>query len=253
MIYLSRDDVERIGRAGASYDGQKARWLSSFWLHLEPQDTAFTPHWMEGYWESWITKWVSTELPNNDMFIDVGANVGYYTFMAASTGIPVIAYEPNPDVYALLEKSATENSFRTPVVMCNAALSDKFGSVTLSVPEGHSGAGSIAADMDGSVHYTVPCGRLDQQGIQEEYQRILIKVDAEGAEPQIWAGMSGLRNRKLTVFLEWAPSRYEDAGAFADELLQYNVSLINYQGIEEPIQKHHLLGVQDWITIVVRN
>lgn len=255
MIYQSRDDVERIGRAGASRIGDRGRFLSSFWLYLEPDDTAFTPHWMEGYWESWITKWFSEQLTDHDMFIDVGANVGYYTYMAASTGIDTISVEPNPEVYKLLISANGINGFRGSLSFRNIALSNKSGTVSLYVPQGHSGAGTMAGEIEGAGQVEVKCDTLDSLGISPRGRDILIKIDAEGAEPLIWEGMKNtLKSNNVTTFLEWAPSRYENAGEFADKLMAGNkVTLINYQGFEEPISKQHLLGVQDWVTIVVRN
>src|SRR5687768_3096220 len=140
MEYSTRAEVERIGRAGVAWyqvDGATvARGLSSFWLYCEKDDTAFTP-WMksDGFWEAWITRWVSNQFPSHDHFIDVGANVGYYSMMAAKAGLHVTAYEPNPVVADLLERAAKRN--RVEINLQRVALSNRAGKKKLVVPEGH--------------------------------------------------------------------------------------------------------------------
>src|ERR1051326_7989731 len=130
MEYSSRAEVERIGRAGVAWyedgDAVIARALSSFWLFCERNDTAFTP-WMkvDGFWEAWITAWMSREFVRNDHFIDVGANVGYYSMAAAKSGLHVTAYEPNPVVAELLERAVEYN--RVNIDIHEIALSNRAG------------------------------------------------------------------------------------------------------------------------------
>ena len=251
-----RESVELVGRAGASYDGYKARYLNSFWLHLEPYDQAFTPHWRDGFWEAWITAWMDAELDFCDIFIDVGANVGYYTFLAATAGIPVVAFEPQSHLANLLNKSELYN--KTGLVdIRQEALSDEYGTVEISVPTGHSGAASIMGPVgddsrreevttvtfDDAVYATAPRGHF-----------WLIKIDAEGAEPKIWKGMENFRREAdWTIIMEWAPARYDDPRQFADDLLRYDVTVVDTTGNEQPVTKDSLLAVQDFEMIVVRN
>lgn len=50
-------------------------------------------------------------LTANDIFIDVGANVGTYSVLAASLGAQVIALEPATDTVKLLRENVELNSF----------------------------------------------------------------------------------------------------------------------------------------------
>ena len=254
MRFYTRDNVENVGRAGASYDGIKARFLNTFWLYLEPDDRAFTPHWSDGFWEAWITVWMDRELDFADVFVDVGANVGYYSFMAASVGITTIAFEPQKHLVELLNKSEWDNKTAC-IQIYDVALSDKTGHVNLSAPTGHSGAGSIIGDVGDNSHseqvFTITFDELTKH--YKTGRNWLIKIDAEGAEPQIWAGMKEFRSKHdATIILEWAPSRYEDAGQFADELLEYDVTRVDYDGNEQPVTKESLMAIVDFEMIVVR-
>ncbi len=250
MEYSSRAEVERIGRAGTAWyesDGAVvARALSAFWLYCEKDDTAFTP-WMktDGFWEAWITAWMSREFVKNDHFFDVGANVGYYSMAAGKAGLHVTAYEPNPVVADLLERAAKHN--RVEVSLQRVALSNRAGKKRLLIPEGHSGGAHMANEG-----IEIKASTLDKTNAMVG-QNILMKIDAEGAEPLIWAGSKDTRtHNKVTTIMEWESSRF-DAEKFASELFASNqVTLVNFDGNEQEIGKDWLVNSTELHMIVVR-
>lgn len=238
MRYFSRDEVERIGRAGsclwhnpADYCGIAYRYLSSFWLMVEPMDEAFTPHGPDGFWEAWITKWISQELANTDLFVDVGANVGYYTMLAASSGVQTIAVEPNPNLCDYIKIARDLNRFHH-VEILNEAFSDSDGEMFLVVPDRHSGGAYVVDEKDipaGATTYKVDVTSIDHGLVRGYHNRkILFKVDAEGAEPKIWAGMRDYWKRyDCTMILEWDRTRY-DAEQFAQSLFDNDKNYLAY-------------------------
>lgn len=260
MIYFDRGQVERIGLAGScqhpnpGQSWQAWRFLSSFWLYCEPGDEAFSPHAATGFWESWITTWVSQQFDKHDLFIDVGANVGYYTLLAAKHGIKTLSYEPNPTVCAYLRHSVVLNNEQARVKVFDVALSNTQGQTKLVIPDRHSGGAFITEAADG---VTVQTERLDEQPIGG-YKNVLVKIDAEGAEPKIWAGMAGLINSKakVTTFLEWDGSRWPGGWKeqFTMELFrQPQVTLLNFDGGEDVLTPGLLDGLVGIHTVVVRN
>jgi FkbM family methyltransferase len=249
MRYESRRELEAIARAGAKMvqdeRGLRARYLASFWLYVEPEDKAFTIHWQDGFWESWVSVWMSQQFESHDTFIDIGANVGYYSMMAATAGLKTIAFEPNPAVAKMIENSKFVN--RKNLELLELALADKPGHASLEIPEGHSGGAHL---VEGK---TVKVETLDSF-TRMKWPNPLIKIDAEGAEPLIWAGMQKFlaKGSHWCVTLEWDRNRY-DAEAFADQLLDGNtVSLIDFDGCEPHISREQLLSIPDLRMIVVR-
>jgi FkbM family methyltransferase len=253
----NRDAVELYGRYGAQYDGEKARYLSLFWLYVEPDDTAFTVHWRDGFWESWITAWMDNQFDDHDVFVDVGANVGYYTFLAAANGLPVFCVEPQSHLMQLLMKSKDINDPEWKLVnLIQYAISNEYGEAQIAYPAGHSGAGSIVQSDFVQANYevvpTIPFDYIYEDHM--DYKRWLVKIDAEGAEPLIWEGMERFRREaNWTILLEWAPSRYEDPRQFASDLLEYGVSMVDTTGGEIPMTMDSLMAVQDFEMVVVRN
>jgi FkbM family methyltransferase len=254
VIYETREEVEAIGRAGVKVSVEDrtlwSRQLSSFWLALDPNDVGFTPHakW-EGYWEAWITAWLSQQLDHHTLFVDVGANVGYYTMLAANHGVRTIAIEPNSRVADLLEISLLRNRLRDKVEVLQCALSDFDGRATLWVPPDHPGGATIEGTTEG---LEVEVYTMDRGLIRNRWDKVLIKIDAEGSEPKIWRGMQGyLSKGDWTVVLEWMDGRFDKA-AFVDELFKHDVTLVNFSGREESITREWLLNTPDLHMICVR-
>lgn len=254
MRYETREEIERIGAVGAKLVrddfGLRARYLSSFWLYIEEDDQAFSPHWRGGTWESWVSCWLSKQWHRTDLFLDVGANVGYFTMQAARAGVVTIPVEPNPKLAAMIMLSRNANRLQelaTPV--WEMALSDYNGKATLWVPEGHSGGASLRDSAEG---FEVEVKRLDDHFNSWLTHRMLIKIDAEGEEPKIWAGMQKtFRDHICQVLLEWHGVRY-DREAFADELFRHDVYLIDYEGNEQPTTREWLVSTNDLHMILVR-
>ncbi|QNN98340.1 methyltransferase [Streptomyces phage LilMartin] len=253
MKYFSREDVEKIGRAGATFEedenGIRFRMLSSFWMYAEEDDEAMTPHFRNGlcFWESWVTKYISEKVPTGAYFVDVGSNVGYYSLWAAAHGCNVVAYEPNKHLAQMLENSAKYNGLYVEIEPF--ALSDKNGKMNLYVPEHHSGAGSLHHKLGKKTAVTVR--KFDDSYQFEPGDDVYMKIDAEGAEPFIWAGMQkSWELYNMTVFMEWSSPRYSET--FARRLLDAaKVSVIEFDGTAREVSEKELLGMNDIRMIVL--
>ena len=62
-----------------------------------------------------------------DVFVNIGANTGYYVCKALSRGIPVVAFEPNQLNVNILLKNIEANKFETDFHLFPLALSNKNG------------------------------------------------------------------------------------------------------------------------------
>lgn len=217
---ITREELESRSRAAvrlATTDVGSAVWtLDRFWCCVEDDDTAFTPNLVrDGFWEAWVTVWAQRQLRESDLFVDVGANVGYYSLMAASLGCFVLSFEPNVGLHQYINRAAAASGLEDAIDLRSAALGERAGTAQLFVPQGHSGAGSLVAHSeDAAETLAVSVVGLDEFVAENpRYGRPrLIKVDAEGAEPAIWRGAQRLLSQspETIVLLEWDPSRYTD-------------------------------------------
>ncbi len=234
-----------------------ARVLGRYKMVLSTDDIGFARHLMfDGYWESWATKFLAGLLRPGMTVVDVGANYGYYTLLfGGSVGAEgrVIAVEPNPAVAATLQENIDLNGLTGITALHCLALSDHDGEGSFFVPSGEPKNGLLVGHQVARAgeSFTVPVTTLDT--LLDGTNVDLIKIDAEGGEPEILTGMSATiaRCRPLIV-LEFNAARYSDPGNVLDPLLAIygRISFINYEGKAERVTRHTLLTEQfgeDWL------
>ena len=167
--------------------------------------------------------------------IDIGAHVGYYTLLAArgvgSSG-RVYAFEPERDNFRWLKKNIEMNGY-TNVTTVPKAVTDETGFIKLWLMDS-SGGHSIYPEKDishgaqedngsGQKKELVETTTIDDFLEAEGWPSIgVIKIDAEGAEHQVFAGMQRLFKRQdnLKIIFEFNRLRFEEIGVNSFECLQ---------------------------------
>jgi len=150
-----------------------------------------------------LARFLEETLRPGDVFLDIGAHLGYFSFLAArhvgADGC-VYAFEPDPLSLESLTRSATLND--APVQICPVALSDSPGTATLHRSVDHTAHSLVAfaandpRDAAATAHVQVTT--LDEWSRAEPLDpaRVAaIKVDVEGAEPRTIAGALGFLAR----------------------------------------------------------
>src|ERR1019366_3290126 len=69
-------------------------------LYVDTRETGGRYIYYFGIWEPNLTRWIQERLSPDDTFIDVGANIGYYSLLAAKLGSQVVAIEAAPRTFA---------------------------------------------------------------------------------------------------------------------------------------------------------
>jgi len=175
-----------------------------------------------GRFEVEETALIATLLDRVDLFVDIGANIGYYTCLALKKGKPVVAFEPQPRNLQCLYENLLSNGWRDNVEVFPLALSARAGLLTLWGASGPSA--SLVRNWAGySPRHSqiVPVSKLDNfiTGRFPE-KRILIKIDVEGAECQVLQGSDvTLRRSPRPIWLvEICLNEFHPKGANPDYL-----------------------------------
>lgn len=151
-------------------------------------------------YEEHVRRAARENLRENDVAVDVGANVGVLTFLAASivgrTG-RVIAVEPNPDNLQLLYRGIVLNGFSNVEVLPYAASNTR---TVFSLTGGTSNTHLIGARKPEELGYFVQSIVLDD-ALANLSRLDFVKMDIEGHEPQALDGLSGLIGRHRPVLL----------------------------------------------------
>jgi FkbM family methyltransferase len=150
-----------------------------------------------GKFEIEETTIISRLLPRVDLFVDIGANLGYYTCLALQAGKPVIAFEPQLQNLQCLFRNLTANGWEGRAEVFPLALSERPGLLTLYGASGPSA--SLIKNWAGySARFskTVPVSTLDNVMVGRFTERkLFIKMDVEGAEYYVLKGAVGMLAR----------------------------------------------------------
>lgn len=199
-------------------------------LFVDTRDLHLAPHLMlDGFWEIWITQAMARCLKPGMTAVDVGANFGYYTLLMASavgTNGQVYAFEPNPRMMELLAKSLPVNGMHERVqIDTRAAYSSSGETLRFFIPDVNPMNSALldiwglrAAESHGKIIDTETVKLDDALPDRVDF----IKIDVEGAEQRVWAGLQKTitNNPDVQIFLEFNAARYHDTAAqFLDKLL----------------------------------
>ncbi len=161
---------------------------------------------------------IERTLRPGDMFVDVGAHWGFFTLQAATHPageIEVIAFEPEVTNAMILSENVTRNKVDMVTVVC-AACGDgyRLAPLVMNSTMGHSIHGADfrhdARQPSKWVSVVTLDGALANVRPQTE-RRLILKIDAEGFEPNIIAGARSLLKSGRVALIVW-----ECGGAFVE-------------------------------------
>ena len=153
-------------------------------------------------WEPYETKLVIQNLEPGQTFIDVGANIGYFSLIAADAVGPsgrVLSFEPEEKNYALLAENIAHFSF-SQVETVHAALSNCDNNGTLYMSEDNWGDHQIyqGATSDRKSQ-PIRLLRGDQFLLKRLEKVDFVKIDTQGAELEVLKGIGSFRPLFLKI------------------------------------------------------
>ena len=197
--HLAWRDIEVSAR---TRDGSK--------MKLTTSDTIQSTIFMTGEWEPAIGDLIRSRLRPGDTFIDVGANVGYFSLLASQcvgTCGKVVAIEASPTIFANLRENVAENN-ATNITVANVAVSSSKGTIcTWLAPASNLGHSTIVPKREKFGEHkkevNVEADTLDGiVGKEVLLKSRLVKIDIEGAERLAIEGVHDLL-AQFDDFTEW--------------------------------------------------
>jgi len=141
---------------------------------------------------------VRDRVSDYDNFIDIGANIGLYSLIAARAlpaGRPVVAFEPDPQTVSRLETHLKFNQVSDRVTVVRAAVGEEAGELTLYRPPFNIGGTSAHKRFDHWIEVRYPVVHLARKLNELGVQRLgMLKIDIEGFE-----------DRAIMPFMEESP------------------------------------------------
>jgi FkbM family methyltransferase len=178
-----RFQAEREGPVDAHLFGLKVRF------HPHDNQTDLKGAVCGGCYNADETRWLARHLPRGGTFVDIGANMGFFSLFAAKRGAKLVAIEPLPAMFQRLKFNMALNGFTA--ALFNLAVGPAAGSARIAL-SGDLGGSSLAVEGEG---LTVPVRTLFSVLAEAEVETIdVLKIDVEGYE-----------DRVLGPFLDTAP------------------------------------------------
>ncbi|MGD9617682.1 MAG: FkbM family methyltransferase [Alphaproteobacteria bacterium] len=181
--------------------------IEGFEIFAARDDNAVGAHVLGGSYEPNVTAVFRRYLRPGMQVIDVGANIGYFTMLAASIVGPdglVTAVEANPDNAKLIEASRRINNC-SHIRIANVATGREIGLLSLYNDYSNGVTSSISGMDDLWDARVVPCVPL-QHLIPPDRRIDFIKIDIEGAEYLALSAIKEtLRQDRPTIVSEFSP------------------------------------------------
>jgi len=214
----------------------------------------FGPNTMQnGSFEATETKILIKLFSQADIFVNVGANFGYYICMARNMGVRSIAIEPIPVNQNILKRNLIENNWDQNVILHSVACGNSDENVTI-YGEG-TGASIIKgwAQNPSRLKHVVPMKKLDNILSNEKVTtKSVILIDVEGFEFDVLHGAQNILGSKdkPVIMLESGLTDHRTEGGLNLNFLEifkfiikngyrvFSVEDINFEITEELIKKN---------------
>jgi len=233
-------------------------------LNMDLRDGALSSTlYANGVWEPEETSFVDKTLQPGMVFVDVGANIGYYTIIASELVGPsgrVFAFEPDPGNFVFLQKNIDANDCAN-VVASQKAVAASSQSLRLYRSENNFGDHRIYEPKDESLYkqkrkrlaIDIDAISLDDYFTLNSTHVDFLKMDIQGAEYEAFIGMRKLlaQNPDITILTEFWPKGLGQAGVSAEVFLDevrssgFKIYLLDHGKSHEVSNSEILGGLSD--------
>lgn len=232
--YLLKNILQKINCHKGVYIGNGLILTKVFHykMVLPAKDLSMTPCLLiDGHWEPMITKFFLNLISKGMVVLDIGAAFGYYTLLSADRvggEGKVIAFEPEPSNFEIIEKNCFLNGFLKRLILVNKAVSDKEGVKKLYYNKDYvlGAASLIGSSQEDTIE--VETISVDNFLRASNINSVdVVKIDVEGYEPLVIRGMiETIKNSKqIKIVLEFSPGYYRAINIsptnFLEELKEY--------------------------------
>ncbi len=220
-------------------------------MHIDLRDTGVAPFLLEwGFYEKYETEFFKRLIKKGMVVVDIGANIGYYTLLAArlvGEEGKVFAFEPEPYNYRLLCKNIEVNGYRN-VIPKRKAVFSKTVKTELFLDKRNLGGHSLSeANVDNGTSITIEATSLDDYFKNTDHKIDVIKIDVQGSEMKVFEGMANTINQNdhVKIITEFWPRGLQNSGSsptgFLNKLIDFGFTLYQIGQNVEPVDVNHLL------------
>jgi FkbM family methyltransferase len=220
-----------------------------FRMSLHLSDEIDAEIFLFGVYDPVTTAVLSDLLRNASLFVDVGANIGFFSLLAQCVMPPdgqVLAFEPNPRTRERLERNLLLNGAGNVVVRA-VALGEVAGAAEVvqesASRSGDSYVAGVGAGAPGGDRSAVEVQTLDAHLLDDPRGPVVIKIDVEGLEARVLrGGIAAITRLHPVVLLEVNARALSRAGDSAEDV----VRLLEPLGYQPFVVEGGVLAASSW-------
>jgi FkbM family methyltransferase len=206
-------------------------------MYVLPEDKFRRFYFFGDSYEYNETELFKRSIKEGDIVLDIGANIGYYSLIAAEliNKGKVYAFEPDPVNYEIFLKNIKLNNYKN-IVPLQIALSNEKSRTKLFKHENNPGGHSLSDKINKKGFIDIETISLDEFVSTNSVNNIsFIKIDVEGAEGLVLEGSEKLLEKEnLKILMEFSPVLLDDIGTEPSFLLKnlndYGFKIKNISG-----------------------
>jgi len=167
-----------------------------------------------------------------EQWLDIGANIGAFSLLAATYGASTIAFEPDPSSADLLRKNVTLNGYDDQITVIEAAAwyddSQQTASFSRNTHRGNVWRNTLASIKEWQNGQIIQVDLVDIRPYwKPDYS---VKMDIEGAEALLLPRLADLPVQRLTY--EWS--------------FEIHPSIIAFRDVRDQLRNHYDHVEADW-------
>jgi FkbM family methyltransferase len=188
---------------------------------------------------------LGVSLPEDPVFVDVGANIGTTTVMALRRHpfSAAVALEPSPDNFRLLRLNLTANGLDASVQALPVAAGDRHCEVALDLSRSNHGGHRVSDAAPAGDAVTAECITLDglvDQGVVDPVRVGLLWIDAPGSEGPALLGAGRLLEAGTPTVVSLRPGLVHPGDPLAELLTTHFTDAVELRKAERRLPIHEL-------------
>jgi FkbM family methyltransferase len=234
------------------------RWVDESKIIIHPGDTGLTGNLYCGLHEFTDMVYLLHVTTAEDLFIDIGANVGSYTVLACAVrGARGYCFEPVPSTYERLMDNIRINNLSERVVALNLGLADREGELVFTADEDCTNHVVTSTSNDATTNI-IKVNVLPLDKVLQDEAPSIMKIDVEGFEKLVLEGGGRtLTNKSLhSVIMELngSGSRYgfEEEGIL-NTMIDHGFSTYAYEPFSRELKSLNRKNNLSGNTLFIRN
>ena len=159
-----------------------------------------------------LMEYVSPDLPEDAIFLDIGANIGTHTVYALRSGYfkRAICFEPEPGNFSFLQANIELNGLTERADLRNVALGASKGQLRLTLSSSNHGDHRISAEGEIAVEVVT----LNEAVADCPPEKCFLHMDVQGYEPMVLKGADNLLGTTSFLLSEFWPDELQANGTW---------------------------------------